>query len=95
MGAIDRSKYDVVPIGIAKSGQWVIPSADISQWSLSASALPEVLPSGRTVTLAEVGGAHQLIVTAPNAVPEELGSVDVVFPHLHGPWGEDCTIQGI
>ncbi|MCW3767000.1 D-alanine--D-alanine ligase family protein [Paenarthrobacter ureafaciens] len=95
MGAIDREKYDVVPIGIAKSGQWVLASGDTSQWSLSSSALPEVAASEKTVTLAEVGGEHQLIVTEPNAVPQELGSVDVVFPLLHGPWGEDGTIQGL
>ncbi|MFP3549018.1 D-alanine--D-alanine ligase A, partial [Rhizobium sp. SIMBA_035] len=77
------------PIGIAKSGQWVLASGDTSQWSLSSSALPEVQPSGQTVTLAEVGGTHQLVVTEPNAIPKELGSVDVVFPLLHGPWGED------
>ncbi|WP_091323834.1 D-alanine--D-alanine ligase family protein [Arthrobacter sp. cf158] len=95
MGAIDKTKYEVIPIGIAKSGQWVLASGDTSQWSLSSAALPEVAPSGKTVTLAEVGGEHQLIVTEPNAVPQELGSVDVVFPLLHGPWGEDGTIQGL
>jgi len=95
MGAIDKDKYEVIPIGIAKSGQWVLASGDTSDWSLSSAALPEVAPSGRTVTLAEVGGEHQLIVTEPNAVPQELGSVDVVFPLLHGPWGEDGTIQGL
>ncbi|ABM07506.1 MULTISPECIES: D-alanine--D-alanine ligase family protein [Micrococcaceae] len=95
MGAIDKNKYEVIPIGIAKSGQWVLASGDTSEWSLSSAALPEVAPSGRTVTLAEVGGEHQLIVTEPNAVPQELGSVDVVFPLLHGPWGEDGTIQGL
>ncbi|MCT9870351.1 D-alanine--D-alanine ligase family protein [Paenarthrobacter aurescens] len=95
MGAIDKNKYEVIPIGIAKSGQWVLASGDTSQWSLSSAALPEVAPSGKTVTLAEVGGAHQLIVTEPNAVPQELGSVDVVFPLLHGPWGEDGTVQGL
>ncbi|NWL13092.1 D-alanine--D-alanine ligase A [Paenarthrobacter nitroguajacolicus] len=95
MGAIDKNKYEVIPIGIAKSGQWVLASGDTSDWSLTSAALPEVAPSGRTVTLAEVGGEHQLIVTEPNAVPQELGSVDVVFPLLHGPWGEDGTIQGL
>ncbi|MBT2513038.1 D-alanine--D-alanine ligase family protein [Arthrobacter sp. ISL-30] len=95
MGAIDTSKYDVIPIGIAKSGQWVLASGDTSKWSLSAKALPEVSPSGQTVTLAEVGGEHQLVVTAPNELPRELGAVDVVFPLLHGPWGEDGTIQGL
>lgn len=69
MGAIDTNKYEVIPIGIAKSGQWVLASGDTSQWSLSSRSLPEVAASGQTVTLAEVGGEHQLIVTEPNAVP--------------------------
>jgi D-alanine-D-alanine ligase len=95
LGAIDRTKYDVIPIGIAKSGQWVLAGEDTTQWSLSASSLPEVLPSAQTVTLAEIGGEHQLIVASPNEVPHELGTVDVVFPLLHGPFGEDGTIQGL
>lgn len=95
LGAINKDKYEVIPIGIAKSGQWVLASADTGQWSLAATALPEVKPSAETVTLAEIGGEHQLIVAAPNEVPRELGTVDVVFPLLHGPFGEDGTIQGL
>ena len=95
LGAINKDKYEVIPIGIAKSGQWVLASADTAQWSLSSSSLPEVAPSAETVTLAEIGGEHQLIVAAPNEVPKELGTVDVVFPLLHGPFGEDGTIQGL
>lgn len=95
LGAIDYDKYDVIPIGIARTGQWVLASGDTRQWSLSASSLPEVAPSDRTVTLAEIGGEHQLIVASPNEVPQELGTVDVVFPLLHGPFGEDGTIQGL
>ncbi|MEV5053806.1 D-alanine--D-alanine ligase family protein [Arthrobacter sp. Bi26] len=95
MGAIDKDKYDVIPIGIAKTGQWVLASAETNEWSLSASSLPEVAPSAQTVALAEIGGEHQLIVASPNTVPEELGAVDVVFPLLHGPFGEDGTIQGL
>lgn len=95
LGAINKDKYEVIPIGIAKSGQWVLASGDTAQWSLSASSLPEVPPSSETVTLAEIGGEHQLIVAAPNEVPKELGTVDVVFPLLHGPFGEDGTIQGL
>ena len=85
LGAIDKDKYDVIPIGIAKTGQWVLASGDTNEWSLSASSLPEVAPSAQTVALAEIGGEHQLIVASPNAVPQELGAVDVVFPLLHGP----------
>ncbi|MET3350114.1 UNVERIFIED_ORG: D-alanine-D-alanine ligase [Arthrobacter sp. UYEF1] len=95
LGAINKDKYDVIPIGIAKSGQWVLAAGDTAQWSLSASSLPEVAPSSQTVALAEIGGEHQLIVAAPNQVPQELGTVDVVFPLLHGPFGEDGTIQGL
>jgi D-alanine-D-alanine ligase len=95
LGAINKDKYDVIPIGIAKSGQWVLASTDTAQWSLAASSLPEVAPSSDTVTLAEIGGEHQLIVASPNEVPRELGAVDVVFPLLHGPFGEDGTIQGL
>jgi D-alanine-D-alanine ligase len=95
LGAIDKDKYEVIPIGIAKTGQWVLASADTAQWSLAATSLPEVAPSPQTVTLAEIGGEHQLIVASPNEVPQELGTVDVVFPLLHGPFGEDGTIQGL
>lgn len=95
LGAINKDKYEVIPIGIAKSGQWVLAAGDTAQWSLSDTSLPEVRPSSETVTLAEIGGEHQLIVASPNAVPQELGTVDVVFPLLHGPFGEDGTIQGL
>ncbi len=95
LGAIDREKYEVIPIGIAKTGQWVLVSGDTRQWSLSASSLPEVASSAQTVTLAEIGGEHQLIEASTEEIPKELGSIDVVFPLLHGPFGEDGTIQGL
>ncbi|MDQ0145136.1 MULTISPECIES: D-alanine--D-alanine ligase family protein [Pseudarthrobacter] len=95
LGAINKDKYEVIPIGIAKTGQWVLAPAETAEWSLAASSLPEVVPSPETVTLAEIGGEHQLIVASPNQVPQELGAVDVVFPLLHGPFGEDGTIQGL
>ncbi|MGO4385548.1 D-alanine--D-alanine ligase family protein [Specibacter sp. RAF43] len=95
LGAIDRDKYDVVPIGIAKNGQWVLVGDDLSAWSLAGGALPEVGEGAATVSLTRLNGDHQLVVTAPAAVPEELGRVDVVFPLLHGPFGEDGTVQGL
>src|SRR6476660_5296158 len=95
LGAINKDKYEVIPIGIAKTGHWVLAPAETAEWSLAASSLPEVVPSPETVTLAEIGGEHQLIVASPNQVPQELGAVDVVFPLLHGPFGEDGTIQGL
>lgn len=95
LGAIDRAKYDVVPIGIAKSGQWVLAAEGIDGWSLSGGALPEVLAGDKTLSLAHLGGGHQLVLSEAGAIPQELGAVDVVFPLLHGPWGEDGTLQGM
>ncbi|WP_343037920.1 D-alanine--D-alanine ligase family protein [Arthrobacter wenxiniae] len=95
MGAIDRTKYDVVPVGIAKNGQWVLAGNEVAGWSLTAGTLPEVVAGDKSVSLAHLGGDHQLVVTEPSSVPQELGSVDVVFPLLHGPWGEDGTVQGL
>lgn len=94
LGAIDRDKYDVVPIGIARNGQWVLMGDQLAGWSLKGSSLPEVHEGPGTVSLAQVTGRSELVVSAPNTVPEALGHVDVVFPLLHGPWGEDGTIQG-
>lgn len=95
LGAIDKTKYDVVPIGIAKNGQWVLATEDITSWSLTNGSQPEVVAGDKTVSLSQLGGGHQLVVSEAANIPEELGRVDVVFPLLHGPWGEDGTIQGL
>ncbi|MFC3299545.1 D-alanine--D-alanine ligase [Arthrobacter agilis] len=96
--AIDRSRYEVVPVGIAKSGQWSLVSADPSAWSLRADVLPEVTATEHAVvmgTSADGGAGQELLVAAPGSVPESLGGVDVVLPLLHGPFGEDGTLQGM
>ncbi len=100
LNAIDRSKYDVVPVGIAKNGQWALVSEDPSQWSLSSGTLPEVTASSESVAISSAafpGAARgqELMVTAPDSMPRSLGGVDVVLPLLHGPFGEDGTLQGM
>ncbi|GAB2736280.1 D-alanine--D-alanine ligase family protein [Sinomonas soli] len=95
MGAIDTDKYEVVPVGITRAGQWVLSQSDWHQWALDAGTPPEVEASGATVRLAENDGAARLVVNEPGQVPRELGDVDVVFPLLHGAFGEDGTIQGL
>ncbi len=92
LGAMDPEKYDVVPIGITKSGQWVVGSADLSAAALTGATLPEVEATPGSGVL--LSGAS-LQVLQPGSVPEQLGEVDVVFPVLHGPYGEDGTIQGL
>ncbi|MHA7276299.1 D-alanine--D-alanine ligase family protein [Arthrobacter sp. Hz1] len=98
--AIDREKYEVIPVGIAKNGQWVEVSGDPSQWSLRSATLPEVTASDESLVLAAAASgadfaATELMVTAAAQMPRSLGGVDVVVPLLHGPFGEDGTLQGL
>lgn len=94
--AIDKDRYDVVPVGITHDGRWVLESGDPERLAItSADALPEVDGSRATVALASDRQGSELVVHEPSSVPRTLGEVDAVFPLLHGPWGEDGTIQGL
>jgi D-alanine-D-alanine ligase len=94
--ALDDDRYDVVPVGITRDGRWVLESAEPGRLAITgADALPEVDGSRSTVALAQQDGSSELVVHEPSAVPRTLGEVDVVFPLLHGPWGEDGTLQGL
>ncbi len=88
--AIDKTKYEVVPIGITKQGQWVTSGA--AQQLLTGSAKPAPLlkksASSRSIQLsASADLAHQNGTLAQ--------TLDVIFPVLHGTFGEDGTIQGL
>ena len=94
--AIDRDRYEVVPIGIATDGRWVLESADPERLRITGpDALPAVDPTRAVVSLHQGDARTDLIVSDPSRPPETFGEVDVVFPVLHGPWGEDGTIQGM
>jgi len=94
--AIDREKYDVIPVGITRDGQWVVASDDPAIWELRSDRLPEVTSaSGSEVMLSSSSDGPQLQVLEAGSVPAVLGQVDVVFPVLHGPFGEDGTVQGL
>jgi D-alanine-D-alanine ligase len=95
MQAIDRDVYDVLPIGIAKDGRWVVASEDTGALTLSPGHVPEVDGSGAAVLVPLSTVERSLRVLEPGAPPRALGEVDVVFPLLHGPFGEDGTIQGL
>ena len=93
--AIDPDRYDVVPVGITHDGRWVLESGDPERLAItSGDKLPEVDGSRATVALARGQRGSELVVHEPSAVPRTLGEVDVVFPLLHGPWGEDGTHPG-
>ncbi|WP_345518248.1 D-alanine--D-alanine ligase family protein [Nocardioides conyzicola] len=96
LAAIDPERYDVVPIGIAVDGRWVLESGDPERLRIEGpDRLPAVDGDRATIALAPEATSTGLVVTEPSQPPRTLGDVDVVFPLLHGPWGEDGTIQGM
>jgi D-alanine-D-alanine ligase len=92
IAALDPEKYDVVPVGIAPDGRWVLESADEGHLALGPSGELPSVTGKREVALTPGQG---LVVTDPGDVPDVLGEVDVVFPVMHGPWGQDGTLQGL
>jgi D-alanine-D-alanine ligase len=95
MAAIDRDAYEVLPIGIAKDGRWVVSTEDPSALSLTPGHVPEVDGSGAAVLVPLSMSERSLQTLEPGSPPKALGEVDVVFPLLHGPFGEDGTVQGL
>ncbi|SEL79121.1 D-alanine-D-alanine ligase [Blastococcus sp. DSM 46786] len=94
MAALDPERYEVVPVGIAKDGRWVLPDPG-QRLALTDGALPEVT-GGTAVSLVGDPEARGLAVLEPGAaVGRALTEVDVVFPVLHGAFGEDGTVQGL
>lgn len=97
--AIDRHRYEVLPIGISPTGEWVQAVDDPDVWSLAAGYVPEVpgpTPDGGGHVLLPLGEQRRdLVVLGADGAARTLGSVDVVFPLLHGPFGEDGTLQGL
>ncbi len=147
LGAIDRDRYEVIPVGITRDGNWVLAADEPGKLAISGGELPSVEavaePGGQVVPWAvqpsrplaggqaghagplagqppsapggsapgeaalrgpgEPGDAapvarqpsRPLAASAPGQIPQLLGEVDVVLPILHGPFGEDGTIQGL
>ncbi|MGI5322448.1 D-alanine--D-alanine ligase family protein [Actinomadura nitritigenes] len=94
MAAIDRDRYEVLPIGIARDGRWVLAPED-QRLAIQDGRLPEVSGEGSALALPFDPDSRGLMVVEPGKVPATLGEVDVVLPLLHGPYGEDGTIQGM
>jgi D-alanine-D-alanine ligase len=94
MAALDPERYEVVPVGIATDGRWVL--ADPAQrLTIADGALPEVA-GGTAVSLVGDPAGRGLAVLEPGeGIGTALTEVDVVFPVLHGTYGEDGTIQGL
>lgn len=95
LNVIDREKYDVIPIGIAQDGRWVLETGDLDRLRITDRVLPSVDASLPSVSLEQRATGTELVITDATELAGVLGHVDVVFPLLHGPWGEDGTLQGL
>ncbi|MEU2597651.1 D-alanine--D-alanine ligase family protein [Streptomyces hirsutus] len=97
--AIDRTKYDVLPIGITRDGRWALTADEPDRMAITDRRQPSVDQltdaAEGTVVLPLDPANREIVYTEPGAVPKALGEVDVVFPVLHGPYGEDGTLQGL
>ncbi|AXI81571.1 D-alanine--D-alanine ligase family protein [Peterkaempfera bronchialis] len=97
--AIDRTVYDVLPIGITHDGRWSLTTDESSRMAITDGRLPSVEQVAESaegqVVLPVSPASREVVWNEPGAVPKALGEVDVVLPLLHGPWGEDGTLQGL
>ncbi|MBK6887148.1 MAG: D-alanine--D-alanine ligase [Tetrasphaera sp.] len=95
MRAIDRAAYDIIPVGIAPDGRWVVVADDPAPLELTTANRPEVPVDAPSVLVPTSTRDRTLKALDAGEIPTELGEVDVVFPLLHGPYGEDGTVQGL
>ena len=91
VGAIDQSKYEISLIGITHQGQWLL--AEDQNKALSYKTVDEQsLPA---ITLDYTGRGRQIKHNQHGAIADSITDLDVIFPVLHGPHGEDGTVQGL
>ncbi|GGU38890.1 D-alanine--D-alanine ligase family protein [Streptomyces daghestanicus] len=99
LAAIDRTKYDVLPIGITTDGRWALTADEPERMAITGRRTPSVEQLADSVEGAVVLSVdpanREVVYSEPGSVPKVLGEVDVVFPVLHGPYGEDGTLQGL
>ncbi len=94
---LDPERFEVVAVGITPEGSWVLTDGKPETLAITDRRLPEVRggDSGTALALPADPQRHGELVSLGQAAGEVLTSVDVVFPILHGPYGEDGTIQGL
>ncbi len=94
---LDPQRYQAVAVGITSDGAWVLSTATPESLAIADGRLPGVEDAaGAALALtADPGRRGELVALDSSAAGRVLASVDVVFPVLHGPYGEDGTIQGL
>ena len=94
--ALDTDKFEAIPVGITKDGKWIVNGENPLGWSLN-EGLPTVekTPGAKEVVLEVALGQDGFFAREDDGTLTPFGHVDAVFPVLHGPYGEDGTIQGL
>ena len=95
LSSLDRDRYEVIPVGITTAGAWVLQPDEPDRFRLAAGHRPEVDAGSAAVVLRTDPNRRDLVSLADPSPGASLSAVDVVFPVLHGPFGEDGTIQGL
>jgi D-alanine-D-alanine ligase len=94
IAALDPDRYDVVRVGIATDGRWVLADPD-QRLAITGGELPEVTGGTAVSLVGDPAGRGLAVLDPGTAIGPALTEVDVVFPVLHGAYGEDGTIQGL
>jgi D-alanine-D-alanine ligase len=91
---LDPERFEVLPVGITPQGTWVLGPADPATLAIDGRTMPTVT-AGTALTLPADPSSANLVVLEHGREGEVLSKVDVVFPVLHGAYGEDGTLQGL
>jgi D-alanine-D-alanine ligase len=95
LSALDKDRFDVVGVGITRTGRWILVDSEaISRLAVTDGRLPELSENAAEALLMRVSSGSELAVREQSAL-SQLGPVDVALALLHGPFGEDGTIQGL
>ncbi|MDQ5826409.1 MAG: D-alanine--D-alanine ligase [Chloroflexota bacterium] len=96
MSALDPDKYEVVPIGITKRGAWLTSVDAMSRLRAGEAGIgTDATPASLVPDLTREGRAEIVQVSQGSAEAQVSQPLDVIFPVLHGPYGEDGTVQGV
>ncbi len=95
LASIDRTRYEVIPIGITTDGNWVLVADAPERLAVTDGELPTVAAVAEPGSAVIPWSGGGVVATAPTQIPHVFGDVDIVLPVLHGPYGEDGTIQGL
>lgn len=96
MEHLDPAKYTVVPVGISRTGTWYVGTTDLDKLRKHDRTMPEVPDEGVEVQLAASASRRgEIRYLTGDKAGEVYAVADVIFPILHGPHGEDGTMQGL